>query len=75
MNWRDYIVSDPLILVGKPTLKGTRISVKLVLELLGAGWTQEEVLENYPTLTREMLQAAFAYAAEIVQDEAVHPAA
>ncbi|MEP0548784.1 MAG: DUF433 domain-containing protein [Rhodothermales bacterium] len=75
MNWRDYIVSDPRILVGKPTLKGTRISVKLVLELLGAGWTQEEVLENYPTLTPEMLQAAFAYAAEAVQDEAVHPAA
>ncbi|MDX1418492.1 MAG: DUF433 domain-containing protein [Rubricoccaceae bacterium] len=66
MDWRDYIVSDPKILVGKPTLKGTRISVDLVLRLFGAGWTQDEVLDNYPTLTPEMLRAVFAYAADML---------
>ncbi len=74
MNWRDYIVSDPRILTGKPTLKGTRISVELLLSVFGAGWTQEEVLASYPHLTTEMIQAVFAYAAEVMQDEAVHPA-
>jgi len=75
MNWRDYIISDPQILVGKPTLKGTRISVDLVLRLFGAGWTQEQVLENYPNLTPEMLRAAFAYAAEMIENETVKPQA
>ncbi len=75
MDWRDHVVSDPLILVGKPTLKGTRISVELVLSLFAGGWTREEVLENYPTLTPEMLQAAFAYAAEVLHDEAAQPRA
>jgi uncharacterized protein (DUF433 family) len=68
MDWRDHIVCDPQILVGKPTLKGTRISVDLVLRLFGAGWTQEEVLENYPTLTPEMLRAVFAYAADMLDE-------
>ncbi len=75
MNWRDYIISDPQILVGKPTLKGTRISVDLVLRLLGGGWTQQQVLENYPNLTPEMLQAAFAFAAEVMENEIVKPQA
>ncbi len=73
MNWRDHIVSDPHILVGKPTLKGTRISVELILSVFGAGWTQEEVLENYPHLTPEMIRAVFAYAADVMKDEAVQP--
>lgn len=75
MNWREYIISDPQILVGKPTLKRTRISVDLVLRLFSAGWTQEQVLENYSHLTPEMLQAAFAFAAEILEDETVKPLA
>lgn len=75
MNWRDYIISDPQILVGKPTLKGTRISVELILDLFAGGWTQDEVLTSYPHLNTDMLQAVFAYAAEMLRDEAIQPTA
>ena len=60
MNWRYYIHSDPEILVGKPVVKGTRLSVDFLLNLFANGWTQEQILENYPTLTPEALQAVFA---------------
>jgi uncharacterized protein (DUF433 family) len=61
MDWRDYIISDERILVGKPVVKGTRLSVEFLLGLLGAGWTQELVLTSYPTLTPEALRAASAF--------------
>ena len=69
MNWRDYIVSDPEILVGKPVVKGTRLSVDLVLDRLADGWTAEDLFQSYPRLTPEALQAVFAFAAEILKDE------
>lgn len=69
MAWQERIVSDPDILVGKPTIKGTRISVELILGWLGAGWTQEMLLENYPNLCAEDIQAALAFAAEMMRDE------
>ena len=56
------IVRDPRILVGKPTIRGTRISVQLVLECLAAGWSREEILENYPSLTPESIRASLLYA-------------
>ncbi len=68
MNWEDRIVSDPDVLVGKPTIKGTRISLELIFDRLADGWTEKEILESYPRLTREDLQAAFAYAQECFQD-------
>ncbi len=71
MDWRAYIHSDPDILVGKPVVKGTRLSVEFLLGLFAAGWTREQVLDNYPTLTQEALQAAFAFAAEPVQNESL----
>ena len=64
MNWRDHIVSNPEILVGKPVIKGTRISVELILGWLANGWTFEQVLESYPHITRDDMQAALAFAAE-----------
>lgn len=69
MNWRDYIISDPEVLVGKPVVKGTRLSVDLVLDRLADGWTVEELFQSYPRLTPESLQAVFAFAAEILRDE------
>lgn len=72
MNWRDYIHVDPDILAGKPVVKGTRLSVEFLLGLLGAGWTREQILENYPGLTPEALQAVFAFAAESLQDESLY---
>jgi uncharacterized protein (DUF433 family) len=69
MNWRDYIVTDPEILVGKPVVKGTRLSVDLILDRLADGWTVEDLYQSYPRLTPEALQAVFAFAAEILKDE------
>lgn len=68
MNWEDRIVSDPEILVGKPTIKGTRISVELIFERLAAGWTEKDILESYPRLTPEDIRAAFAYADSCFKD-------
>ena len=70
MNWHAYIHSDPAILAGKPVVKGTRLGVEFLLSLFAEGWTEEQVLESYPTLTKEALLAVFAYAAESVRDEA-----
>jgi uncharacterized protein (DUF433 family) len=72
MHWREHIHTDPEVLAGKPVVKGTRLSVELLLGLLGAGWTQEQILANYPSLTPEGLQAVFAFAAESLQDESLY---
>ncbi len=64
MHWKDRIVKDPRILAGKPTVKGTRISVQLVAELLDAGvWSKADILRNYPRLTPDDLEACRSYAA------------
>jgi uncharacterized protein (DUF433 family) len=78
MNWRDHIVSDPNILVGKPAVKGTRISVELILGWLANGWTHEMILDSYPQITREDILAALAFATEMLREEeyvAMHKAA
>lgn len=61
MNWRDRIVSDTDILLGKPTIKGTRISVELLLDRLADGWSMEDILTSYPHITREDMLAALAF--------------
>jgi|GEM_PF-153538 len=63
MDWREHIHSDPEILRGKPVVKGTRLSVDFILGLFAAGWTEKQVLENYPLLTPEKLRAVLAFAA------------
>jgi len=69
MNWRDHIHSDPHILLGKPVVKGTRLAVEFILRLFALGWSEQQVLENYPGLTSESLRAVFAFAAECMHDE------
>lgn len=69
MNWQEYIISDPKILVGKPIIKGTRISVELILELFSLGWTEEQILDSYPSLSSKSLKAVFAYSKECIQQE------
>ena len=71
MDWRNYIHSDPDVLGGKPTIKGTRIAVDFILNLLAEGWTQEQLLENYPGLNIDCLHAVFAFASECLKDESV----
>lgn len=69
MDWRNRITSDPAVLVGKPVIKGTRISVELILGWLANGWTYEQILESYPHITREDILAALAFAEEMMRDE------
>ena len=72
MNWHEYIHSDASILVGKPIIRGTRLSVDFLLGLMAEGWTEKQILENYPQLCTEALQAMFAFAAECTRDERVY---
>ncbi|MCS7366911.1 MAG: DUF433 domain-containing protein [archaeon YNP-WB-062] len=71
-DWRSRITIDPKVLSGKPVIRGTRISVEFILDLLANGWTIEEILENYPQLKKEDVIAALKYAAEILKKEKVY---
>ncbi len=73
MSWQDRITADPKVLVGKPVVKGTRISVALVVDLLAAGWSQEQILDSYPNLTTDDIRACLAYASELLHSEKVFP--
>ena len=72
MNWQDRITVDPDVLVGKPIIKGTRISVEFVIDLLAQGWTAEQVLREYDHLSAEDVQACLAYASEVLKSERVY---
>ena len=67
------IVSDPAVMMGKPVIVGTRITVELILEKLAAGETVEQMLEAHPRLTREAIQAALTLAVEAPQANLVYP--
>jgi uncharacterized protein (DUF433 family) len=68
MDWTERIISDKEILLGKPVIKGTRISVEFILERLANGWTEEKILRSYPHLKNEDIQAVFAYLNDCVKD-------
>lgn len=72
MQWQERITVDPDVLVGKPVVKGTRISVEFVVDLLGRGWTQEQTLREYDHLTAADVQACLAYASDVLKAERVH---
>jgi len=69
MNWKDRIEVNPAVLVGKPIIKGTRISVELILDRLADGWTMEDVLASYPHISREDVLAALSFASELFKEE------
>ncbi|OGA70763.1 MAG: antitoxin [Betaproteobacteria bacterium RIFCSPLOWO2_12_FULL_65_14] len=69
----DRIEINPEIMLGKPVIRGTRIPVELVLRKLAEGATEGELLEAYPSLTREDIKAALAYAAQTIAHEEIHP--
>jgi uncharacterized protein (DUF433 family) len=73
MSWQDRIVIDPKILTGKPTIKGTRLAVEFIVDLLAQGWKEEEVMENYPGLNHEDILACLSYASELLRSERVFP--
>jgi uncharacterized protein (DUF433 family) len=68
MNWQDHIVTDNNVLLGKPTIKGTRIAVEHLIGLFAQGWTEQQILDNYPRLTTESLKAIFTYIHDCMQD-------
>ena len=64
LDWRDYIHSDSRVLLGKPVVKGTRLAVDFILGLFAAGWTEQQILDSYPTLSSKVIRAIFAFSAE-----------
>jgi uncharacterized protein (DUF433 family) len=73
INWKERIIVNPDILVGKPVVKGTRLAVEFIIDLLASGWTETDILRNYPGLTREDILACLAYASAILHAERVYP--
>ena len=72
-QFKQLVVSDPKVMMGKPLIVGTRITVELILEKLAAGETPEQIIESHPRLTREAIQAALAFAAEALRYDVVYP--
>lgn len=72
MTWQERIAIDPNILVGKPTVKGTRLAVEFIIDLLAQGWSEAEILENYPGLTVGDIQACLSYASAALKAEKVY---
>ncbi len=71
MRWQDYIVVDPTICHGKACVKDTRIMVSVILDNLATGLSPDEILHSYPSLSREAVQAAITYAAELTRERVV----
>lgn len=69
------IVSDPAIMMGKPVVRGTRVTVELILEKLAAGETIPDLLAAHPRLTEEAIRAALAFAAKALRADVVYPVA
>jgi uncharacterized protein (DUF433 family) len=72
---QDHIVLDPAVLVGKPVIRGTRLSVEFVIGLMADGWSEADILANYPGLSREYIAAYLNYVRDLLHSEKVFPAA
>jgi uncharacterized protein (DUF433 family) len=72
---QDHIVLDPAVLAGKPVIRGTRLSVEFVIGLMADGWSEADILANYPALSRVDIAACLAYARDLLHSEKVFPAA
>ena len=75
MSTNDYIVIDPAVLAGKPIIRGTRLSVEFIVQLLAQGWTEADIQRNYPGVTHEQIAACLQYAADVLGSEKVYPLA
>jgi len=73
--WCDRITADPAVLVGKPVVRGTRLAVEFVLDLIAAGWSFDEIIAEYPGLTVEDIRACVSYARDLLAEERIFPAA
>jgi uncharacterized protein (DUF433 family) len=75
MTTHDHIVLDPAILAGKPVIRGTRLSVEFVIGLMADGWSERDILANYPGLSREDIAACLNYARDLLHSEKGFPVA
>lgn len=73
INWKEYIHSDDKVLLGKPTIKNTRLSVEFIIGLFASGWTIQQILENYPSLKQEQISAVFSFVHDCMKDELLFP--
>ncbi len=73
MAWQERVTLDPAVLDGKPVIKGTRLSVEFIIELLAQGWSHQEVLDNYPGITEDDVRACLHYASAALQEASVYP--
>ena len=73
MNWQERIILNQEVLSGKPIVRGTRLAVEFIIELLAQGWSEADILQNYPGLTREDIQACLSYASVVLRAEKVYP--
>ncbi len=73
MNWQEKITINPDILSGKPVIRGTRLAVEFIVDLLASEWTETEILRNYPIVTHEDIQACLRYASQVLHAERVYP--
>jgi uncharacterized protein (DUF433 family) len=71
VNWQERIVVEPSILMGKPILRGTRLSVEFIIDLLAQGWSSEDIIENY-SIAVEDIRACLSYAGEALKKEKVY---
>jgi uncharacterized protein (DUF433 family) len=69
------IVLDPVVLAGKPVIRGTRLSVDFVIGLMADGWTEGKILRNYPGVSHEDIAACLAHARDVLRSEKVYPSA
>ncbi|CAN5847995.1 DUF433 domain-containing protein [soil metagenome] len=71
MDWREYVTVDPKVCHGKPCVKGTRVMVSVILDNLAVGQTPEEIMESYPSVSREAIKSTIAYAADLARERFV----
>jgi uncharacterized protein (DUF433 family) len=71
-TWEKYIASDPAVMLGKPVIKGTRITVELILEKLSEGETQEQILESYPHISKKAIMACLSFASDSIKNETAY---
>ena len=75
MSWRERIELDPEVLVGKPVVRGTRLAVEFILDMIASDVAEQEIMSSYPRLTHDDILACVAYANEAVKSERVYPLA
>ena len=73
MTWQDRIGVDANVMTGKPVVRGTRMTVEFIVELLAQGWSEADILTNYPQLTSEDIRACLHYAGDLLRSEKMFP--